>query len=279
MNLRNDSKHLSASTESINRPLVVFAGQGLSLADDFNLTRELHCKVPELFERVAEADPNDLDAVLASYRDPQPSETREEEQARGAGHAALHCWMRQLTEPEVLLGRGLCTVSRLCALLRGLSRKRLVVLFTSNVDRACRFAAIENGAEWFFGRSAIGATSLPAMLRWMGAIKWQKQGFHYFPLHGEPDFGSTGAGGLFFATMPHFKSWCPADQGWFSTTAEGLGPHARGVDSTWNVPKYGYGLLRDLLSGSYAEQMQHAGADLLVVGYGACQLPPVFVHP
>jgi len=175
----------------------------------------------------------------------------------------------QLTEPESLFARELCTVIRLCVILRNLSRKRLVILFTSNVDRACRFASIENGAEWFFGHSSIGATSLKAVLRWIEAIKCRRQGFHYFPLHGEPDFGSTGDGGLFFATMPHFNKWCPAGQDWFTPTAEGLGLHAKIVDQRWSISKHGYQLFRDILSGSFGDQQLHRGTDLVVVGYGA----------
>lgn len=234
----------------MTKPLVVFTGQGLSIADKFNLTCELQRREPKLFKDFSKDERDNLDLVIGKYRDSDLSK-----------HHILHERIKQLTERDEFIKRGFSTTIQLCKMLNKISRVRPVVLFTTNVDRACRFASLENDAEWFFGREILGSTSLPNIQKWIKSIKSCQNGFYYFPLHGEPDFLSTGNGGLDFTTIPNTS--------WNSTTAEGVGSHAAKVDTTFNIPKYGYGLIEDLLLGAYSIDKIADGSDFLVIGYGA----------
>lgn len=246
------------------RPLLVYVGQGLSLADGLNLTAELRQRVPECFADAP--NPGDLDAVLALWRDRMEGEPEAAWQERQQVHAKLHQALFQVTRPEAHATRQLGTTAALCDGLASFGQTRPVVLFTSNVDCAARDMAVGRGAQWLLGRDLTGRTDLDTVCRWIAEIEKRGPGFYFYPLHGEPDFWSAGDGGRYFAT-PEFKDWDVAAPGWFSTTAEGLGPHARGVDSTWSISQLGYGLLGRLLSGAGCDSQ--AGVDFLTVGYGA----------
>ena len=252
-----------------SKPLVVFTGQGISIADNFDLLCKLKKELPKLFREIPESESKDLDLILKKYRKSQSGETDDDKKLREENHHKLHECILKLTEDQEIVKRGLNTTMQLCILLSEISERRPVFLFTSNVDRMCKFAALRQGATWFFGNSPKGITSLDIILLWIDKIKACQKGFHYFPMNGEPDFLSTGYGGTFFATKPNNKGWRPADQDWFSTTAEGLGPHAESIDSTWKVSKNGYRLLCDLLIGNYGPGERCDGADFFVIGYGA----------
>lgn len=253
----------------MEKPLIVFTGQGLSLADNFNLTAELKRQAPDIFSIIPEADRDNLDSVLARYRVPYINETIEEAQFRNSQHIKIQEIIYQLTEKSTFISRNMDTTMELCSLLKEVSLRRPVVLFTCNVDRACKFASLANGAEWFFGHEIIGETSIENILSWIEKVKNCKYGFHYFPLHGESDFLSTGDGGTYFASKEHVVNKSYFDKNWYWTTAEGLGPHTKTIDSTWRIAMHGYNLIYDLLIGKYGTANACNGADLVTIGYGA----------
>jgi nicotinamide-nucleotide amidase len=245
---------LAHSMRDRARPLVVFVGQGLSLADGFDLTRDLQAAAPECFEQVP--NPYDLDLVLESILGAAEAEER---------RLKLERALFELSRPGILAARRLRSTTFLCQRLGDVARNRTVVLATSNVDCALRGEALRFGAEWIMGRDAKGTASLDGVRRWFGHIKQRPPSFHYLPLHGEPDLLSTGDGGTFFSS-PEFQGWKPAGQPWYSTVAEGLGPRAREIHRRFSISQDGYKLLEALLSG---EDGSHEAADLLVVGCGS----------
>ena len=237
------------------RPLIVFIGQGLSLADRFDLVALVQGKVPDAFEVVPASERRDLDLVVEELlrldRDPTPTNRL----------GRLLTAIRDLgPQSAAMVATMLPTTDRLCRTLAEEARRRTVVLASTNVDRGARFAAVPRGAQWLLGRDLIGTATRAGVVRWYDDIRLSHPGFHYIALHGEPGIGSTGDGGLFFASLPEFTSWRPARQPWYEPLMEGLGGRTREVDDRLSFAKEGYTLV---------ERMLVAGAQFVVVGYGA----------
>lgn len=252
------------------RPLVVVSGQGLSLADGFNLVRELESTVPDCFAAVSPNDRSDLDLIvtrlydIADARSPRADPNTDLVEARNQPASRLLSAIRQLAvHGPADFEKRFPTTADLCTRLGAIASTRLVVLFTTNVDCAGRYGAVGHGAKWIVGDTPAGEATVEAFKQWVTEIAHLAPRFHYFPLHGEPDLVSTGDGRLFAAGLPR--------PGWFTSLADGLGQGTRTLDQQSSVAHLGYRLLKGLLIGtsSGGSPDPACAADLLVIGYGA----------
>ena len=251
------------------KPLVVVSGQGLSLADGFNLIRELESLVPDCFAMVPRDERNDLDLVVTRLFDaadarPPLADPSADWDAAGAQPASrlLRAIERLAPRTKSDVEKRFPTTAELCRRLASIASRRLVVLFTTNVDRAARYGAVGSGANWVAGAATSGETTIEVFTQWLAEIARLDPGFHYLPLHGEPDLVSTGDGRKLAAGLPR--------PGWWTSLAEGLGRGTQRVDKQTSLAYLGYGLLKRLLVGAPHSGADPArAADLLVIGYGA----------
>ncbi len=258
-------KDTSREAGSVRRPLVVYAGQGIALADGFDLRGKLLTHLAGIPDVHAE---DDLDAQIAVVRrDPPPGCTDEErDRIIGRLEKVLHtlddiCVQHVGTPPDLARWP---TADGLCQRLSELARDRLVVLFTSNVDTALRYAALRHGARWVLPPS--GLAHRDEIAGWLQEIEKRSPGFHYAPLHGEATLICIGDGGLIYATPEHSLHPLPIpDNGWHYTTGEGLGTNVRIIEDRLWLSKLAYPVFRRLIEGAGGADP----ADLLAVGYGA----------
>lgn len=268
------------------RPLVVFTGQGLALADDFNLTKILR-NDPQLeaecFNLVPEAERNDLDAVFRA--------------CGGKGARAYDllinrtrkiCFERRQSDQPLPQHRAL-----LAALAKA-ATERLVLHLTTNIDGfTTRIAVYDFGATWRARKERSHQREIENDV--VEAYRAQR-GLLHFPVHGE--VGLLAVQGLPFPGDVLFPGALPKDdifQGArlletydvdpegkprYSTIYQGIGRNrVKDVPKTMAFSKAGYRLLGALIAAR-TTQMQYREvppyrdtplepADLLVVGYGA----------
>ena len=274
----------------MSRPIIVYAGQGLSLADDFNLTQELRWLKGHCF---AEAEhPSNLDEVLLLLRErmtPQHYATN-----TGYLYEVLRTLDLLCSQDAYTLRRPtLDTTIALCKRLAAIADHRLVVLFTSNLDCVARYEAVANGAAWLLGKTPSGLQCWHAIEKWFTEVAQRSSGFHYMPLHGEAGLFSSGDGGsTALATKDALLS---SLEPWGYTTGEGLGRNVTMIEQRMHLSQAGYRLFRALLGGTDFDAGLHnrvaeddtvppsrrsalvsadaaRAAHLLVVGYGAPHL-------
>jgi len=276
----------------MKRPLVVYAGQGLSLADGFNLTNELRWLKGHCFVEVD--DPRNLDRVLYVLRERLSQEDHE----RRSGYLyEVLLTIDRLCGIQAYVQRQprLLTTRRLCQRLSDIAADRLVVLFTSNLDCVARYEAVEAGATWLLGRKTTGIKDWKEIATWLSTIASRKPGFHYFPVHGEAGLVARGDGGTTYATTDVAMTERSARHPWGRTAGEGLGRNVTMIEQRMHVSQAGYRLLRALVGGTSFDPTQHnevatdpkfgpetlwpliqpkhaTAAHLMLVGYGAGHL-------
>jgi hypothetical protein len=273
----------------MKRPIVVYTGQGLSLADEFNLTRELRWLKGHCFAEVN--DPWNLDEVLLLLRD----RTTDEDHAlkRGYLYEVLDT-LDLLCAHEAYLRRtpALKTTAALCERLSLLADDRLVVLFTSNLDCVARYEAVKHRTTWLLGDQLSGLRMWDATEKWLNDIAKRERGFHYLPLHGEAGLVSIGPGGSAAHATSDVSAALTLTGPWGRTTGEGLGRNVTMIEQRMHISQAGYRLFRALLAGADFDAALHNAiaqdggvpperrsalvapdmtnaAHLLTIGYGA----------
>lgn len=261
------------------RPLVVFSGQGLALADRFNLT----CHLAKALAK--RAPKGKLLALLRRESTLDDVFTK----ARGTGGEPM---LQEL----VVLTRELCSRERdkpdhpqhreVFEALREQACHRAVVHLTTNVDGLTSRAAVGvAGALWAPLQRAGADVRWETIAADARSVLTAARGVLHLPLHGEANLAAVGGDAHHGARLLRVAPLAQLDAN--STLAEGMG---RGqvprIEGRMIVSGLGYRLLGDLLAGNAVDVaslcdprfdtvdvgppiVPHGPADLLALGYGA----------
>lgn len=256
------------------RPLVVYSGQGLALADSFDLVARLQAQ-PELmrecFSLVPEHQRRDLDAVLLA--------------GGTAGKRPLDLMMAAL-RPECFAERRARPAwahhRAIFELLAREARSRVVLHATANIDGITSVVAVlERGATWRPRREQAHITTIVADAK---DVIERGIGLLHFPVHGEvgllADMSQQGA--RLLITLDESDG---IER--YSTVYMGIGKNrVTDVPKTMVFSGFGYDLLVGLLRGMPTEWAEGGvtipalePADFVVFGYGAGSAPERNQYP
>jgi len=247
----------------MKRPLVVFSGQGLARADGVNLPRRLKAieSLEPALSGVEWRSRQDLDAMV------QACASHGEESLRRMLEE-----LRQVCRKERRSTARKVSHQALFEALAEIAVDRVVVHLTANVDGlTSAVAAGEHGAYW----PPLGEpTLLEDVAAGIAARISLGAGLVHLPVNGEAALlvsGSTGALRTFYGSPNSLGDGGP----WQPTISLGLARGVEALDGHLELAKFGYGLMRSLLSGMAPFPSTEAAppADLLVLGYAAGNRP------
>jgi len=244
------------------RPLVVVTGQGLARADGVNLARRLAAIEPvtEIRPTVEWRRRRDLDALVAAGVEAGGDVAR-----RMFEELRLACRKERRSLARKTAHQSLFTI------LRDLSVERPVVHLTTNVDGiGSAIAAGEMGAFW---PALHEPTRLGDIRTGVLRVLEAGEGFVHLPLHGEAALIVSEEGVL--RTFYGAPSSLSEDGPWLSSLEMGIGRDVEAIEGSLELSRFGYHVLRTLLTGepTGARGAALPPADLLVVGYAAASRP------
>lgn len=250
------------------RPLVVMTGQGLALADGFDLTKELLAKVPEPDPRFPGLhDGESLDHVFSESRRRDPVTYKD---------------VSALTK----LTRGICVPARksdkykthhrlLFGVLSDIARYRVVLHVTANIDGIGSHVAVkEYGARWRPMSDEPAEVMMDDVRQDARDVLSAGRGLLHLPVHGEAGLKAVKGGPLLEGAKRLVQADLrPKYTKHYSTLAQGMGVQVSEIERLMEFSGLGFRLLSGLLTGTSSHD-DGVGNDLepahlLVVGYAA----------
>jgi len=251
------------------RPLVVYSGQGLALADGFDLVRAKLWTQPELmtecFSLVPERQRADLDAVLLA--------------CGSAGDRPLDLMMKALRAACFAERRARRELPHHRAIFEPLAReaqRRVVLHITANIDGLTSVVGVEEfGAIWQPRRALTDIARIVSDAK--EAVE-RDAGLLHFPVHGEVGLlaDKSREGARLLITIDEDDG-----VGRYSTVYMGIGRNrVTDVPNTMAFSGFGYDLLSGLVRGAPTVWVEGGvtipaiePADFVVFGYGAGSAP------